>query len=270
MTVSSVNSLAEIFDFENYTLSDAQIIQAAILFCCILGGVFSYGLMNYPKDNKRLAWTISVVNSGLMSIVALIYLYHKLPTYNNIFLMHDNGLKPFHGKTNITTLVLLWFGLANIFDLVLGTIFYPKYLGVLTAYIHHTVFIWICWTGATGNGFFMTATPYGPAFCLMLIEEVPTFLLALGSISASYRSDLGFGISFFLLRLCYHFYFFVYAIKSGAATLILIIWVGAFTLHCFWFYGWFSKYSGLTAQGKKDSISEKRKSGRFSEKIKSI
>ena len=42
----------------------------------------------------------------------------------------------------------------------------------------------------TGNGFFMTAIPFASSFVFMLIEEFPTFLLALGSVYPSLRTGL--------------------------------------------------------------------------------
>jgi hypothetical protein len=233
------------------TLTYDDIKLAAVRFTVTLFAIGGIGLYFYRSDNKKLAWTLSAVNSFAMSVAGVYYLYQKVPQYDNFFFLGNNGRTPWYGSSNFCTLINLWFALANIFDLVFGTVFYPKYMGLLTGYIHHSVFIWIMLTSATGNGLFIQTAKFAPAFSLMLIEEIPTFLLALGSIFSAFRSDLGFGATFFLFRICYHSYGFFYAFRSGADAPLLGMYSMTLALHLFWFYGWFSKYSGLFQKGEK-------------------
>jgi hypothetical protein len=139
---------------------------------------------------------------------------------------------------NFAALTTLWFGLACAFDLLFGMIFYSKHLQLLTAYVHHIVFMWISFTSVTGKGGFLTCTPFAPSFVLMLIEELPTFLLALGSVFPAYRTDYGFGVTFFLLRLVYHSYNLAYSIRNGTESVITVLYVLSFLLHVNWFHGW--------------------------------
>ena len=240
------------FDFNDFTLTDQQIYHAGGVSLAILAVIVVMALAIFGNEEKKLAWSLSMVNSGIMSLIGIVYLVEKLPSYPRFFFLGDNGIRPFHGLNNVAVLVNIWFALANIVDLLFGMIFYPRFLGLLTAYIHHSVFIWIMWTSATGNGFFLQATPFAPAFSLMLIEEIPTFLLAVGSIFPSLRTDVGFGLTFFLLRICYHSYVFAYAIYSGVEVVALVLYTLTLALHIFWFYGWFTKYSGIGGKSKKE------------------
>lgn len=232
----------DLSDFEKYDLTKDEIYTAAGIFTAILTAICIIGYALFRKDTKRLAWTISLINSFLLTVIGLIYLWYKFPRFNEIFSFGDNAREHIHSINNYATLTCLWFGLVNIFDLVFGTIFYPKYCGLVTAYVHHTAFIWIMWTCTTGNGLFLTCTPFATLFHLTLIEELPTFLLSLGSMVPSLRTDLGFGITFFFCRILYHGYFFLYGLKSGVDPVVIGIFTLTMTLHLSWFYTWFVKY----------------------------
>ncbi len=220
-----------------------QVITAGALFAAVLASVVIISVNSFgPKDTKRLAWIISVVNSGVMTAAGFYYLSFKLSIDAHFFSMIPQNIVHFNDRTDFTTLVCLWFALANLVDIVFGLFYYPKYLGVLTAYIHHSVFIWMMFAATTGNGLFMTVTPFAPAFCNVLIEEFPTFLLAVGSVVPSLRTDIGFGLSFFLLRIVYHIYFLIYAATIKVQTVELTIYILTLLLHLNWFYSWITKY----------------------------
>jgi hypothetical protein len=240
----------DIENFENYDLSKSQISQASFLFASILLAFFFVG-KRFITEQKRFAWLISLLNSFVMMILGFVYLSVKIPVLEGLFAYGDEAVQIFHEQTsNFTALTCLWFGIANIIDLVIGTIYYRKQLGALTAYIHHSAFIWIMLACTTGNGIFMTMRPFSGTFAVCLIEELPTFLLALGSIFPACRSDYGFGLSFFVLRILYHAYFMSFAFKSLVDPPILILFVGTFSLHFFWFKTWINKY-GFYAPSKK-------------------
>ena len=140
-------------------------------------------------------------------------------------------------------------------------------MGILTAYIHHPVFIWMSYFCVTGNGYFVHARPFCNAFLALYVIEVPIFFLSLGSIFPSLRTDIGFGVTFFLLRICLHAYmvcvFVHYVIRcislfnqllcfilsqaslayySDVDSPIMVLYLLTLCLHLFWFTNWFSKY----------------------------
>lgn len=239
----------------SYTLSLAEVYAFAFLFSSILTIISVVGVQCCGKDSKRLSWVISVVNSFVMTVLGAYYLFFKISSDPDFFRMIPENVIHFEDRTDFTVLVCLWFALANIFDIGVGLVFYPKQLGLLTAYIHHSAFIWIMWTSTTGNGLFITLKPFSPAFCNMLIEELPTFLLALGSLSAQFRTDLGFGVTFFLLRIVYHLYFLVYAIRIQVQTTEIVLYFLTTLLHVNWFATWVTKYGSKALKG---GLSEKK------------
>ena len=229
-------------NFENYTLSQNDIYLASILFTSILLTFFFVG-RQYIKEQKRVAWLISLINSSVMMILGAIFLFNKMTVLDGIFTWGEEASAIFHEPTsNFTALTCLWFAIANILDLALGFVYYFKQLGLLTAYIHHSVFIWTMLACTTGNGIFIEMRPFSGTFAICLIEELPTFLLAVGTVFPSLRSDYGFGLTFFSLRIMYHAYFASFAFKTWVDPPVLILFVGTFSLHFFWFKTWINKY----------------------------
>mmetsp|Transcript_1085 Transcript_1085/g.1216 ORF Transcript_1085/g.1216 Transcript_1085/m.1216 type:complete len:274 (-) Transcript_1085:1450-2271(-) len=229
-------------NFESYDMTEKEVISAGLLFTTVLM-IYFYAAKSVIKEQKRLGWIISLLNSLVMTILGVIYLSAKLPIFENLFLFGETASEIFHERTsNFSAMTCLWFAIANILDICLGLIYYKKYLGLLTAYIHHSVFIWTMYACTTGDGIFMTIRPFSGTFCICLIEEVPTFLLALGSVFPVFRTDYGFGLTFFLLRILYHAYFAAFAFRTMCAIPVLVLFICTFTLHFFWFKTWINKY----------------------------
>ena len=204
------------------------------------------------RVQKRLAWALSCFNSGLLTVLGLVYLYYQ---------HQDTGLYPgkdvLQSKNNFSQLACLWFALFNLTDLVFGSIYYPKEMDPLTAYVHHPLFIYImiacsgAWgldeTGVLAFG----AQPFSTAFCLVCIEELPTFILALGSMFPAFRSDMGFGVSFFILRIVYHFFIMARGIIVKVHPIQTAMYGLTFIMHIFWWYGWVTGMKKKKAEGGK-------------------
>lgn len=153
----------------------------------------------------------------------------------------------FHSIDNFSTLVCIWFGIANAFDLIFGLLCYREHLGLLTSYFHHTLYIWMMILCTTGRGGFTTITPFASCFTILVIEEFPILLLSLGRVFPQYDTDIAFGVSFFLLRLVYHSYCMVYAIYSGVDSLLIVLFLLTLGLHIYWFVGFLPFLSVLLA-----------------------
>jgi hypothetical protein len=225
-----------------YTLSDNDISIAVVAFSSVLitiGFGSAYILQN---QKRRLGWIISLVNSFVLMSVGIGYVLVKVPIFNNFFWFGDNGRIVFHSLDNVSVLVCIWFTLANIFDLVFGILFYAEHLDPLTAYVHHTVYIWTLVTAVTGNGGFAHFEPFAAGPVYMFVEEIPTFLLALGAVFPVCRTDVGFGVTFFWLRLVYHAYMLLYSLQLRVDAVIPIMYTLTLALHAFWFYTWMRKY----------------------------
>jgi lysylphosphatidylglycerol synthetase-like protein (DUF2156 family) len=243
--------------FRQFDLTPDDLIQATVVFSLLIIFTFILGLIQFADERRRLSWFISLLGSSSMTVLGSIYLVHLYPRYPGMFSMDlsmDSSL--FLAADNFAAYVCLWFALINIFDLVLGAVFYRQYLDVLTALIHHPIFIWVMYSCCTGRVPSFSAEgavgpPYARLFLLMAIEEVPTFLLALGAVFPSCRSDLGFGLSFFFLRLVYHVYFFIYAVRISVPPVAIVLLVLTTLLHAFWFKNWVVKHGRRAFFGSK-------------------
>ena len=244
-------------DWSTWCLADdltPKQIQTAFIVCFILLNAYAISTYFIIQPSKRYAWSISLLNSFSMCIAGSIYVLLKMNEHPDMFHFNSDANALFYGRDNLGLLICIWFGLANAFDFIYGLILYRVHLGVLTTYVHHSIFIWLMHFCSTRNGFFVTApSPFIPAFCIMLIEEIPTFLLALGTIFPSFRTDLGFGVTFFLLRIVYHAYITIYAIYAQVTTSIIVLYLLTLTMHCNWFYAWVTKY-GRKSFGKGKGI----------------
>eukprot|EP01034_Spumella_vulgaris_P029790 gene29790-36890_t len=119
-------------------------------------------------------------------------------------------------------------------DLTLGMTNYRKFLDPLSSVAHHTFYI--------GLVTFYLTNRFSRGFMLGLVMEIPTFVLALGSVWKCYRSDLLFGVAFLLTRLVYN----IYLARQLAVILVDgVVWkicVGVLGLHIYWFYKWCKLY----------------------------
>lgn len=120
------------------------------------------------------------------------------------------------------------------FDMIIGTVYYPSHIQALTGYIHHLIYIAVAID-------FLRHNAIG-AFATLGIMEVPTWVLAIGNISSSFRSDYLFGLTFFLTRIVYHL-FLIYKLyimfPDNTFYLYLLI---SFPVHFMWFRSWTRKY----------------------------
>eukprot|EP01038_Epipyxis_sp_PR26KG_P006523 gene6523-8964_t len=250
---------ANYFDnFTTYSLANQDYIISSVIFSLILSLICLAGQSVFPKDPKKLCWVVSSVNSFCCTVIGIVYLYVKAPKYKDFFFYGPEGLLIFHNLDNISALVCLWFTLANIFDIGFGLIYYPKYIQLLTGYIHHSVYIWLMHTAVTGNGIFLLAKPFAPAFAFMLIEEMPTFFLGLGSMFPNLRTDIGFGSTFFLFRILFHGYMLTYSVFSKAQTVIIVMYTLTLLLHVHWFSTWITKYGvKFLKKGNTSSVNKK-------------
>jgi len=108
-------------------------------------------------------------------------------------------------------------------------------LPFLTCWVHHTLYLWLvyftlhsCLAGSVG---------------ILYLLELPTFLMALGTVFPNMRTDLGFGGSFFSLRLAYHFWVCYHGFLGLSASVPARSYIFAFGIfvgfiHIYWGYQW--------------------------------
>ncbi len=115
--------------------------------------------------------------------------------------------------------------------------YYPEQIQLLSGWVHHTLYLALMVWALSGH--------FTAGFCLFLPLELPTFILAMGSIYPERRSDLLFGSTFFATRICYHFTLLQRILRVGDAAPVPI-WIptlAAFALHVYWFALWLRGYT---------------------------
>jgi hypothetical protein len=75
------------------------------------------------REEKRLSWVISLFNSGLMSVVGVVYFVQMVSSrYQSALTFSHGGRAAFHSRDNYVVLACLWFALASFADMVFGLI----------------------------------------------------------------------------------------------------------------------------------------------------
>ena len=231
-----MEDMLNIKNFDEFTLSQDSIFKALGIFSLVfvVGGITA--VLTLSKEKRRMSWVISLINSFVLFIASSTYVFVKYPA----FLL--DARSAFQSVDNASALICLWLFCGNFYDLLFGLLFYRQYMDPLTAYVHHTLYMWITVTSVFGNGGFATFEPFAAGIAALLVEELPTLMLAVGSIFPSLRTDMGFGVTFFLLRVSFHAFTLVYAVRAGVSTLVVVLYCATMSMHAFWFYSWASKY----------------------------
>ncbi|TFJ82174.1 hypothetical protein NSK_006503 [Nannochloropsis salina CCMP1776] len=194
---------------------------------------------------KRLAWLLSAFSSFItasLSMSALYQLFAQSWVIENV-LFADDRLSRFTATFFIAFLIL---------DLALGMRYYPSQIHLLSGWVHHCFYLGVlAWA---------LHSHFSLGFCLFLPLEIPTFILAVGSIYPQRRSDWLFGMTFFITRICYHLWLFVLVreIKDPRLPVWVVIAV-TFCLHIYWFGLWWKSYRRkylLGKGGKKEGAME--------------
>jgi len=116
----------------------------------------------------------------------------------------------------------------------MGMLFYRSKVNLLTGWIHHSVYVFIVEYAIQRHWSYI--------FSLCAVMEIPTFVLALGSIIPRFRSDAIFAVSFFATRIALHIVFGVtlalqrHEVANGSFGPAIIMGC-ILPLHAHWFTG---------------------------------
>lgn len=195
-----------------------------LVYIAFLTIVFSIGSV-YFKTPERCAWIISAVNSLILSCVGIWKLYRLIFESKGIISRED-----IFSSDLISLEACKLFVCGNVLDLVYGSIFYPKQIELLSGWLHHCGYFVVLYNvlqKGAANG-----------FAFSFIEEIPTFIKALGSLFPNLRSDNVFGISFFAFRILFHIHYlyqlYINAYEYFYWKFVLFV----FFLHAYWMYCW--------------------------------
>ncbi|KAG7441531.1 uncharacterized protein BT62DRAFT_482831 [Guyanagaster necrorhizus] len=175
--------------------------------------------------SKQLSWIITTVVSCIMTLTSLPFLWNYL-TNNSV---QDVAHMPY-----LAVPANRFFQAYLVCDLITGTVYYRSQISIMTGWFHHILYIIIVEIAIRRS--------FAHVFCLCCIMEFPTFILGLGSLYPSLRSDVFFALSFFATRIALHIMLCIsyylpnnrlYATSGSFVPAILLTLV--FPLHAMWF-----------------------------------
>ncbi|CEL96981.1 unnamed protein product [Vitrella brassicaformis CCMP3155] len=124
-------------------------------------------------------------------------------------------------------------------DCVLGTLFYPRTIDVLSGWVHHGVYTVIM--------LYALASKQVWIFMLFGIDEIPTVMLGIGNIHVPWRFDWSFGIAFWLTRVVWHtcvlgllLYHRIWMADVRLSVTLVFVTL-SLAMHCHWITNWASK-----------------------------
>eukprot|EP01057_Protomagalhaensia_wolfi_P000245 Protomagalhaensia_wolfi_Nauph_80__244@NODE_1139_length_1703_cov_44_954327_g869_i0_p1_GENE_NODE_1139_length_1703_cov_44_954327_g869_i0NODE_1139_length_1703_cov_44_954327_g869_i0_p1_ORF_typecomplete_len316_score66_63TRAM_LAG1_CLN8/PF03798_16/1e04TRAM_LAG1_CLN8/PF03798_16/2_2e05DUF4131/PF13567_6/5DUF4131/PF13567_6/7_6DUF2621/PF11084_8/0_84DUF2621/PF11084_8/2_7e03_NODE_1139_length_1703_cov_44_954327_g869_i05271474 len=227
-----------------YLIRFWPVILFAVTF--LGGGFFFFRVLADPGDDKRRAWVPSLLSSSFMfaccAPLFCKWAFYEAPT---------EGLA---GAANRLTeadwfsdSAIVFFNTFLWFDMIVSGIFFPSHMELLAGWIHHIVYVCLC-----SNALYWKWTK---GFSIMFIEELPTLLLALGRCYPMFQTELGFGVTFAVLRLGLHTFISIVATIYCRHTsfLWLAAWL-ALVVHLWWFTGWLSRQGKLMREQRRVSL----------------
>jgi hypothetical protein len=96
--------------------------------------------------------------------------------------------------------LIIFYTVEMALDLGFGAMDYPGQMSPLTAYLHHTMYLLI----AT----WLVENKITCGIGVVFNNEIPTLILALGTLHKGWRNDEAFGITFFIFRIVYDIWIF--------------------------------------------------------------
>ncbi|OZJ01913.1 hypothetical protein BZG36_05745 [Bifiguratus adelaidae] len=180
-----------------------------------------YGIV---KTTRQQCYIMTVPVSSTMTLASAYFLYGFF-TQNGTW--QDKIQYVLYERWWTVALTVL-FTTYLVTDLVLGAIFYPDKMDILTAWIHHILYsIALIW---------VIKMKYTQLFIFACIMEAPSFMLALGSLNKDWRSDRIFAALFISTRLVFHGWLEWYFALYHPNKEVWKIMVTALPVHLFWFY----------------------------------
>ncbi|KAK4687042.1 hypothetical protein P7C73_g3077, partial [Tremellales sp. Uapishka_1] len=183
------------------------------------------------ETEKQKAYILSTISSFTMTLVSLPFLStYVLHGLEGVYESSQLGWKGDLGRFGV-----VFFGCYLFSDLAIGYLKYPSQVGLLTGWIHHSVYI--------GLMVYLLQTRLMPIFLVGCIMELPTFHLAISHLIPSLRDDLLFLSLMFATRIAFHAFLLAHCALPSSRAITDGSWVPtamlalAGVLHVGWFRG---------------------------------
>ncbi|CAO3627384.1 unnamed protein product [Cunninghamella blakesleeana] len=172
-------------------------------------------------NKKQLSWILTFASSLVCTIASIPRMYRFWKSGYDMYWLALN--------TNNDIAIVCFFQIYLFLDLALGYRYYKSQIRWVTGWLHHSIYLLLlCWfLKRRISSFFVTAA----------ILELPTLILAIGSLHPPWRSDNLFAISFFFFRLVFHTSMIRLLKHHHHVRPLWLIALGILPLHLFWFYG---------------------------------
>ncbi|KAI9481258.1 MAG: hypothetical protein EXX96DRAFT_566026 [Benjaminiella poitrasii] len=223
-----------------------SVITASLLSSFIFISWFTFwNTTKLARTERERAYVCTLLSSSVTSLSSLPLVYQFLKNggdFPEFMLAYQSSHWPVFVTTFFMTFLFL--------DLTMGSYFYANKIELLTGWIHHiTYLLTLIWAIHQG---------YCAIFIMMCSLELPTFLLALGSVRSKFRRDYLFATAFLLTRILFHAFTICRAwiaanSNPGAYQSILIALSSFFPVHCYWFFG-FIKQQVRLANKKREKL----------------
>ncbi|KAJ2776423.1 hypothetical protein H4R18_005681 [Coemansia javaensis] len=112
-------------------------------------------------------------------------------------------------------------------DLALGSVYYRSAIGLVTGYLHHALY--------TGITVFAARHGVSAIFCLLLYNEIPTIILAAGSMRRRWRSDVLFAAAFCATRIVLHAVLMAQFYMHSGHRCLWRLMLLVYPMHIHWF-----------------------------------
>lgn len=217
-----------------YQIIQQPIVRFSFLFSFLfLGGGFYVGRYyinnGTPKNKidreqiieKQTSWVLTLISSCICTVLSTPFVIQ--------FMFSDFDMQLLGLDNEFHTGFICFFISYLILDLGLGSIYYRKRITLITGWVHHIFYIILL--------FWFLRLKISSLFTVTSILELPTFILAAGSIVHEWRSDVLFGSTFFILRLVAHAWMMIALKRYHRIQFMWIVALIIYPIHLYWFYG---------------------------------
>ncbi|KAI8646761.1 hypothetical protein BD408DRAFT_439854 [Parasitella parasitica] len=221
------------------SIFDSAFISTFALSAVLFGSWFSFWYKsNLARTEKERAYVCTLLSSSVTSLCSIPLVYTLLTNGGDLA-----EIAVYRTWTVIATTFFMTF---LVVDLVIGVVFYRSKIDMLTGWIHHITYLLVLSWGIHNR---LTAV-----FIMMCSLEVPTFILALGSVRSQLRQDYVFAATFLTTRIVFHAYAIKCAWVMEPLGSVVIALMAFFPVHCFWFYGFIKQQIRLAAKKRQESV----------------
>ncbi|ORZ15355.1 hypothetical protein BCR42DRAFT_393241 [Absidia repens] len=196
----------------------------------------------YVQTERQRAYILSLLSSGVTSMGSLPYVYQVVYQQRGDLnqLLTTSSSPPFLALLSVA--LTIFFMTFLCLDLIIGWYRYPSKIDMLTGWVHHiTYFCLLSW---------VLNQHFTGVFIAMCLLEIPTFLLALGSIHSPWRRDYLFASAFLSTRIVFHSFMIASAFRLYRFGPITCALSAFLPVHIYWFFGFIKQQKRLYRQRK--------------------